>query len=370
VNAPSATSHASVLASLARWRAGRKIFVSYRRADTQEIAEQLYSRLALHFGATNVFMDRADIEHGQRWRDEVTRQITAADMFLVLIGRAWLDTLRIRAAADDVLRTELASALQQKKQIIPILVDGAAMPSASELPPEVRGLTEFQALPVTGGSIDRAMLSLLGRLKPGWRLAVSWGFGQLLGWFLGTIVLIGALGAYGWMKGGNPTAFAEDNPFLAGALAGILAGACVAAPQWLVLRPWFARARYLIPLYALLGALGVGYAASLREDDASNLVLGLVIILLPIACAVTMWWVVSEKLLHAGWWSTANFVAPLIGFMAVAASQSLGQPSTGDGASLAASLVVLAFFLPMIGMSIAAGALLVWLMRRSEIRRR
>ena len=64
------------------WRVGRRIFVSYRRSDTQAVAEQLYQRLARHFGASNIFMDRADIEYGQRWRDEVTRQLAAAEAFI------------------------------------------------------------------------------------------------------------------------------------------------------------------------------------------------------------------------------------------------------------------------------------------------
>src|SRR5688572_15751877 len=67
----------STVGFLRRWAPGRKIFVSYRRADTQAMADLLYARLATQFGASNVFMDRADIEHGQRWRDEVTRQIGA-----------------------------------------------------------------------------------------------------------------------------------------------------------------------------------------------------------------------------------------------------------------------------------------------------
>ena len=96
------------------WRVGRKIFVSYRRSDTQAIADQLYERLARHFGAANVFMDRADIEYGQRWRDEVIRQIAAADMFVVLIGPAWLKTLQARARilvrdADDQRNAQTTS---------------------------------------------------------------------------------------------------------------------------------------------------------------------------------------------------------------------------------------------------------------------
>ncbi len=348
--------------------------MSYRRVDTQEIADLLYARLAGQFGASNVFMDRADIEHGQRWRDEVTRQIVAADMFVVLIGPSWLQTLRTRAEQDDVLRSELTSALEHKKQIIPVLVDGTPMPHPEQLPPEVRALTEFQALPLTTETLDRAMLGLLGRLKPGWRLGVSWGFGQLLGWLCGILILIAALAGFGWVEGQKPIHFAATYPFLAAALAGALAGACVAAPQWLLLKPWFERARYLLPAYVALSALAAGVSATIASgDDADNTVLGFMVILLPVGFAATLWWVLSDQLIHAGWWSAANLVAPLVGMLIAASSYSSVKdaPQRAEDSKLAAGLDVLAgVFLPVILMSLAVGCLLVWLMRRSEIKRR
>lgn len=357
-----------------RWRRGRRLFVSYRRADTQEIAERLYERLAEQFGASNVFMDRADIEHGERWRDEVTRQITAADMFVVLIGPTWLETLRARAKQDDVLRSELSSALEHKKQIIPVLVDGTTMPYPDQLPPEVRALTEFQALPLTAETLDRAMLSLLGRLKPSWRLAVSWAFGQLFGWIVGILILAGALAGFRWIDGKTTVQFAATDPFIAAALAGALGGACVAFPQWLVLRPWFARARHLLPAYISLSAVAAGYVGSIASDDeASRTALGLMAVFLPIAFTATLWWVVSEKLMHAGWWSVANLVAPLVAVLIAAArhAEAEGTSRAAQGSKISEGLSVLGdFFVPMILMSLAVGWLLVWLMRRSEIRRR
>lgn len=343
--------------------------MSYRRSDTQETAELLYPRLAKQFGPSNVFMDRADIEHGQRWRDEVNAQIAAADMFVALIGRTWLETLRMRTGGDDVLRTELHSALEQKKQIIPVLVDGAVMPDARDLPPELHGLAEYQALSLTAETVDRAMLSLLGLIKPGWRVAASWGLGQLLGWMLGLLILIGALAFFGWMQGGDTVAFADDHPFLAGALAGALAGLCVSAPQWLVLRPWFARARYLPVVYVALAALAAGLAGSVRQNEGSEMILGFVVILLPIAFTCSLWWVVSDKLVYAGWWSTANLLSPVIGLLIAAAANS-GRGDADDGSIATALSVVGDFLLPMIVTSLATGALLVWLMRRSEIRKR
>ncbi len=122
----------------------------------------------------------------------------------------------------------------------------------------------------------------------------------------------------------------------------------------------------------LLSAIAAGYAASVRGDDASPLVLGFMIILLPIVFAVTLWWIVSEKLAYAAWWATANLLAPL-GATMVAAGAGSSDKAAGasQGSKLSDAMSVLSdFFLPMILMSVATGVLLVWLMRRSEIRRR
>src|SRR5262245_45374956 len=81
----------SFKALIHRFRPGKRIFLSYRRADTQEIAGRLYQRLSRQFGATNVFLDQEDIQHGQRWFDELVREIDKADVVLALIGANWID---------------------------------------------------------------------------------------------------------------------------------------------------------------------------------------------------------------------------------------------------------------------------------------
>jgi hypothetical protein len=197
--------------------------------------------------------------------------------------------------------------------------------------------------------------------------------GQLLGWMLGLLILLSALAFLGWMEGGDTAAFADAYPFLAGASAGALAALCVATPQWLTLRPWFARARYLPFAYAALAAVAAGYAGSVRDSAGSSMVLGFAAMLLPIAFTAMLWWVVSDKLVHAGWWSIANLLSPVIGLLVAAAAHSERPTpaSDADDSSMAAGLSVLGdFFLPMVVTSLATGALLVWLMRRSEIVRR
>jgi hypothetical protein len=95
-------------------------------------------------------------------------------------------------------------------------------------------------------------------------------------------------------------------------------------------------------------------------------------LLLPVAFTAALWWVVSEKLAYAGWWSTANLIAPAAGLMiAVAMRGEASSGSQGASVTFSEGMSVLAdFLLPLIALSLAVGWLLVWLMRRSEIRRR
>lgn len=364
----------ATLGSLLR-RRSRKIFLSYRRADAPDVAERLQERLGRQFGASNVFFDRADIEHGELWRDEVTRHIRAADTVLVLIGPKWLEMLRARAKGDDVLRFELATALEQKKQIIPVLIGATLMPHAGQLPQEVRGLTDFQALTISD-DIDLAMLTLLGRVKPGWGLAVSWAFGNLGGWAVAVVVVVLALMAFGLVERGNKIANAAPVRLLVGSgVAGALLGTCVGFPQWLVLRPWFERARFLVPVYIGLCMIAIAVAVMSANwgGDAGPGTGVLMMVLLPVGFGVMLWWVVSKELAHAGWWSIANAAAPFIGLVIAGLNHSDAgkQQARVESAGVPPGLLpIVDFLLPIVFMSLLSGALLVWLMRISEIRRK
>jgi hypothetical protein len=357
----------SSLDSILRWRARRKIFLSYRRADTQAIAERVYERLSEYFGASNIFLDRPDIEPGQRWRDELATQIGAADTVLAFIGPGWLEALQARAGLDDVLRFELASALAQNKHIIPVLVSATPMPDIALLPPELRGLGQFQAL-VIAQDIDHTIRALLRRLKPSWGLAVAWAFANQLGWLVGLLVLILALMAFGFIGTDHPGRGAALPPVIGFAIAGALLGICLGVPQWLMLRLWFERARYLAPLYVILSAIAIGFSGAIAGEDSTRAleVSLLMIIILPIGLGAILWAIVRKDINHAGWWSAANIAAPFAGLMI-----SRGHGSTASSAADPVKLAALAYvFLPMLVPALLSGVLLVWLMRRSQMKRK
>jgi hypothetical protein len=126
------------------------VFISYRRDDSAGYARALGDALALEFGAARVFIDVDDIAAGQAFGDVIQQQLGSAQLLLVLIGRRWLGEREGVAPrlfdADDFVRREVATGLARGAVVLPVLLDGAAMPKAQQLPPELQALGGRQAL--------------------------------------------------------------------------------------------------------------------------------------------------------------------------------------------------------------------------------
>ena len=128
-----------------------RIFISYRRDETAYPAGWLFDRLAQHFGSAQVFKDVDSIELGDDFVEVISRAVGSCDVLLALIGDQWLTITDLHGRRrlddpDDFVRLEIEAALARKVRIIPILVDGANMPRADELPAGLSGLVRRQAL--------------------------------------------------------------------------------------------------------------------------------------------------------------------------------------------------------------------------------
>jgi hypothetical protein len=124
--------------------------VSYRRQDTQSATGRLCDKLQLHFDAAQVFHDIESIEPGADFAATIAAKVSDSAVVLVMIGPRWLDAAgsdgRPRLEdPEDYVRLEVATALRRKIPVIPVLVEGAAMPSASALPDVMRALAQHQA---------------------------------------------------------------------------------------------------------------------------------------------------------------------------------------------------------------------------------
>ena len=136
-----------------------RIFISYRREETAYAAGWLFDRLAEHFGDAQVFKDVDSIELGDDFVQMITRAVGSCDVLLALIGDRWLtasdeDGQRRLDDPDDFVRLEIEAALTRNVRVIPILVDGASMPRAGELPTSLAGLVRRQALELSPARFD------------------------------------------------------------------------------------------------------------------------------------------------------------------------------------------------------------------------
>jgi len=126
-----------------------KIFISYRRLDSQDFTDRLFETLVNQFGAQNVFQDVGDsgkIPPGVDFVEYLAEQVRACDVVLVVIGDQWTRILKERAQRDDdFVRIEVESALSQGKIVIPVLKSATQMPNGADLPESIRKLVRINA---------------------------------------------------------------------------------------------------------------------------------------------------------------------------------------------------------------------------------
>src|SRR5918992_5683735 len=145
------------------------IFISYRRADSDGWAGRLRDTLRVRFGDL-VFQDVDNIPDGEIFSDVIDRALNECDVALVIIGPNWANAVdekgrRRLDQEDDWVRTETSMVLNRKIRVIPVLVGGARLPRADELPEDLRSLTKRQAREIRSNSWDSDVGLLINQLK-------------------------------------------------------------------------------------------------------------------------------------------------------------------------------------------------------------
>lgn len=130
-----------------------RIFVSYRRSDSADIAGRIYDRLTGRFGRDAIFKDVDSIPLGLDFKEYLEKQVGQCDVMLAIIGDGWLNASdshgdkRLEDPADFV-RIEIQSALEREIPVIPLLVRGAPMPGEESLPASLRKLVFRNGIPI------------------------------------------------------------------------------------------------------------------------------------------------------------------------------------------------------------------------------
>lgn len=146
------------------------IFISYRRVDSKSDARSICQRLEKAFGKRKVFIDVDSIRPGENFQSVLNNDLEKTRIMLVVMGPRWLELLRPSGPSDsetshDYVRLEVASALERRLPVFPVLVDGAAMPEAKDLPDDLKQLAFRQAFSVRHESFPRDMWELEQELR-------------------------------------------------------------------------------------------------------------------------------------------------------------------------------------------------------------
>ncbi len=127
-----------------------KIFISYRRDDSAGHAGRLFDRLVDYFGREQVFIDIDTIKPGLDFVEVVQQAVAGCDGLVAVIGQGWLEatdaTGRRIDDPTDLVRLEIATALERGIRVIPVLVQGAQTPSVTDLPDALNKLARQNAL--------------------------------------------------------------------------------------------------------------------------------------------------------------------------------------------------------------------------------
>jgi hypothetical protein len=144
-----------------------RVFINYRRSDASAHANLLYDWIRERYGEDRVFKDVDSIAPGLDFVEAIEHAIDSSEVMLVVIGKGWLvdaDGRHRLEDVDDYVRMEVATALRRNIRVVPVLVEGAEMPTAAELPEPLANLTRRHAFEINDARTRADRDELLRRL--------------------------------------------------------------------------------------------------------------------------------------------------------------------------------------------------------------
>jgi hypothetical protein len=195
-----------------------KVFLSYRRADSQATAGRMAQFLDAIPAVDEVFLDVDGISPGENFESRIGHTLAQVSHVFVLIGPQWAGPVGAGGKTrlfdtDDMVRREVQLALASQARLVPLLLDDTRMPRPAELPPDLKALASINAFSLRTAHFDEDMDDLLDVLlghKQGrgsrWRQApltpagAAWRVAA--GLAAGAMVMVGAGLANRWAGNG------------------------------------------------------------------------------------------------------------------------------------------------------------------------
>ncbi len=143
-----------------------KVFLSYRRADTQVSAGRMAQFLDQIPAVDAVFLDVDGIAPGENFETKIHDTLAQVSHVFLLIGAQWAGPpsagRRTRIFDDDdMVCRETRLALASQAKVVPILLDEARMPGLRDLPADLKALPSTNAFVLRTAHFDEDMDDLL-----------------------------------------------------------------------------------------------------------------------------------------------------------------------------------------------------------------
>jgi len=143
------------------------IVISYRRKDSGDLSRRIHRELAKRYGTKSVYIDVDSILPSADYRVHIRHTLERALVMLAVIGKDWSGP-RVEGGArifdhDDPVRIEVQTALENRRPLMPVLVEGASMPGAGEIPASLGRLPYLHAVEIQLGDRFHADMARLIR---------------------------------------------------------------------------------------------------------------------------------------------------------------------------------------------------------------
>ena len=148
-----------------------RIAISYRRDDSAGITGRIFDRLVARYGGDSVFRDVDNIPLGVDFREHINTVLARTDITLVVVGKRWFGPLpRRRRRIDDPtdpVRVKVETALRNGMPVVPVLVEGGAMPNIDQLPDSLKEFVYRNGLEVDSGrDFEQHIERLIRSMEP------------------------------------------------------------------------------------------------------------------------------------------------------------------------------------------------------------
>lgn len=146
------------------------IFINYRKDDSSWNALALYNELLKYFPKESIFKDFNTIRPGDDFVESIQKALSNCNVLLVVMSKNWLEVKdkhgnRRISDPDDLVRIEIATAIERNIQVIPVLFDNIPMPTGTELPDNLRSLPRRQFVEIETTRFEADVKKLAEAIK-------------------------------------------------------------------------------------------------------------------------------------------------------------------------------------------------------------